>query len=191
MGERIETEFDMTEKRYTKEQLTKASIYNSMIERVRTFVVFGTVTYLFLAAMIFLGCVICYFMTFEIPKNETERRVMACVLVVFLGLATAFVLAALIYSRTRGHMSTYYYEDFSVEEGVLCDIREELQGWGRNRRLYRIFDFAKAGKYYVRQDEIGMYQYSSIGDSFYIVIVRGKINCVYNKKIYNYTGELV
>ncbi len=90
-----------------------------------------------------------------------------------------------------------------IVEDWLVDIREESEYYGRRRRSYYAFYFAKGGKYklypnYYGLDNYtwskiynmsnqGIYNYSQINDDFYLVFSDEKKNnliLIYNKKLF-------
>lgn len=76
-------------------------------------------------------------------------------------------------------------DDFWIVEDELTDMREELEYTGRHHRLKYMLYFREYGKYEVVAWDGSVWEYSTIGDRFYLVVgKKGSIWFVYSKKIY-------
>ena len=84
--------------------------------------------------------------------------------------------------------------EFKVETDVLERIETEEVYIKNGRTSFpiekKVMIFEKYGRYTARPEDRSALQYSSIGDTFYLVLTgAGSINYVYNAKIYEYVDN--
>jgi hypothetical protein len=187
MGETVKENQRM--KYQTKESLTRKYIYDELVGGIKYAIIGGCLMlFVITVTMIPLGL----FIYSESSDYNYMTAVIGTKIAGIVCIAVPiFCILAFLYSVFFGSLNKKYYENFLVVEDELTNLCEETV-WRRTRRGRKIpveekvFYFYKHGRYRITDRDNSAFQYSDVGDTFYIVLNYGHVKQAYNAKIYRF-----
>ena len=180
-----------------KETVTRENIITDLKRECRILLVsWGAVA---LLCSVSATAPLLFFATSQHHSLDFIGIVLFTILILFvLGMYANFIYSCIQYSRC--HKSNY-----KITSDILKEMNDSagVHLFSKHRsRVY--FKFASHGYYsigsdrayytwakYYTMDSSGLYKSASINDEFYIVFLNKGISCVYNKKMFELSSELL